>query len=216
LKNPQIKTVDQYRNLIALIPVREQSLTTKRSTWNRAEQEVEWLKILNNEIFNGNDKYTISRQDIFETNVPRQVIIKAIYWGYPRGMRGNHFVNILEKIDLIENTLVGLKQIDNLTSEHFNQLVKTFQGIRGLGLSTYSKLLYFFNLKFNDNPCLILDQRLINVFANRKYSDFEELSSIRYANADRKYLIFLQLLKQLAIKLETKGENIELFLFNHQ
>lgn len=216
MKNPQIKTVDQYRNLIALIPVREQSLTTKRSTWNRAEQEVEWLKILNNEIFNGNDKYTISRQDIFETNVPRQVIIKAIYWGYPRGMRGNHFVNILEKIDLIENTLVGLKQIDNLTSEHFNQLVKTFQGIRGLGLSTYSKLLYFFNLKFNDNPCLILDQRLINVFANRKYSDFEELSSIRYANADRKYLIFLQLLKQLAIKLETKGENIELFLFNHQ
>ena len=85
--------------------------------------------------------------------------------------------------------------------------------VRGLGLSTYSKLLYYFNLSFNGNPCLILDQRLINVFAGKTYSEFLPLSKIGNYNAEKKYPEYLHLVNHLANKLETKGENIEQFLF---
>ena len=48
---------------------------------------------------------------------------------------------------------------------------------------------------------------------DRCYSDLQQLCKIRYDNAEKKYLEFLQLTRQLANKFETEGENIELFLF---
>jgi hypothetical protein len=193
--------------------VRQQCFTTKRTTWLKAENEISWLKQLNDRLFGDKLTLTISRQDIFETNEPREVIIKTIYWGYTGGMRGNHFVNILKHIDIIENALLSLREKSNPTTTDFNSLIETFKNVSGLGLSTYSKLLYFFKISFNENPCLILDQRLIVVFASESYSNFQVLNNIRYDTAEKKYLDFLQLARQVASKIETEGENIELFLF---
>lgn len=186
---------------------------TKRTTWIKAESEIQWLKNLNDKLFSDNRTLTISRQNIFETSEPREAIIKTICWGYTAGMRGNHFINILKNIDTIENVLRTLREKSNPTTKDFNDLTLTFKNVVGLGLSTYSKLLYFFKIRFNDNPCLILDQRLIDVFASKTYSNFQLLDKIRYDNAEKKYLDYLQLTRQLAIDLETQGENIELFLF---
>ncbi|MBS1572855.1 MAG: hypothetical protein JST62_10705 [Bacteroidetes bacterium] len=205
--------IESYKILISNLPVRQQCFTTKRTTWTKAESEIQWLKKFNDKLFNDNKTLTISRQDIFETNEPREVIIKTIYWGYTAGMRGNHFVNILKHIDIIENAILNLKQNAHPTTTDFNKLTATFKNVEGLGLSTYSKLLYFFNITFNDNPCLILDQRLIDVFANKCYSDLQQICNIRYDNAEKKYLEYLQLTRHLANKIETEGENIELFLF---
>lgn len=205
--------IDTYKILIANLPVRQQCFTTKRTTWNKAEIEIDWFKKLNDNLFGNNETLTISRQDVFETQDIREKIIKTVYWGYPYGMRGNHFINILERINKIESALLKLKQTNQPTTSDFNELTATFKDVRGLGLSTYSKLLYFFNLKFNNNPCIILDQRLIDVFSNNKYSDFQQLNNTNYDNAEKKYLDFIQITKQLAIKIGTKSENIELFLF---
>ncbi len=205
--------IEIYKILISNLPVRQQCFTTKRTTWTKAESEILWLKILNDKLFGDNKTLTISRQDIFETNEPREAIIKTIYWGYTAGMRGNHFVNILKHIDTIENLMRTLRDKTNPSTTDFNNLTLTFKNFAGLGLSTYSKLLYFFKISFNSNPCLILDQRLIDVFASKTYSNFQQLDKIRYDNAEKKYLDFLQLTRQLAIDLETQGENIELFLF---
>jgi hypothetical protein len=205
--------IDRYKILISNLPVRQQCFTTKRKTWLKAENEISWLKQLNNNLFGDKSTLTISRQDIFETKNPREIIIKTIYWGYTAGMRGNHFVNILKHIDAIENALLSLRQKLNPTTTDFNDLTATFKNVTGLGLSTYSKLLYFFKISFNDNPCLILDQRLIDVFTSKTYTDFQKLSNIRYDNAEKKYLDFLQLTGQLASNIETEGEHIELFLF---
>ena len=205
--------VDRYKILISNLPVRQQCFTTKRTTWLKAENEISWLKQLNDNLFGNKSTLTISRQNVFETKAPRELIIKTIYWGYTAGMRGNHFVNILNHIDTIENTLLTLRQKSTLTNNDFHELTATFKNVPGLGLSTYSKLLYFFKISFNDNPCLILDQRLIEVFASKAYSNFQQLSNIRYDNAEKKYLDFLQLTRQVASKIETEGENIELFLF---
>jgi hypothetical protein len=205
--------IESYKILISNLPVRQQCFTTKRKTWNKAENEIDWLKNLNNKLFGDKQTLTISRQDIFETKAPREVIMKIIYWGYMAGMRGNHFVNILKHIDNIEISLLRLRQNSNLTTSDFTELTANFKNVAGLGLSTYSKLLYFFKIKFNDCSCLILDQRLIDVFASKTFSDFQQISNIRYDNAEKKYLDFLKLTQQLASQLETEGENIEQFLF---
>lgn len=205
--------LESYKILISSLPVRQQCFTTKRTTWTKAEREIQWLKNLNDKLFGDNKTLTISRQDIFETNDPREAIIKTIYWGYTSGMRGNHFVNILKHIDTIETVLQTLRDKTNPQTSDFNTLTLTFKNVAGLGLSTYSKLLYFFNISFNSNLCLILDQRLIDVFASKTYSNFQQLDKIRYDNAEKKYLDFLQITRQFSIELDTRGENIELFLF---
>lgn len=205
--------IANYKTLINNLPVRQQSFLTKRKTWHKAESEIDWLKSFNDKIFDGKANLSVSRQDVFETVDVRELILKAIYWGYPRGMRGNHFVNILKHIDLIETTVHQLKQIEQPTIEDFIKLTTTFKSITGLGLSTYSKWLYFLQISFNNNPCLILDQRLIDVIAIKTYPEFENLSNLRYENAEKKYLDFLHVINDLAKKLETNGENIEQFLF---
>lgn len=205
--------INNYKTLISNLPVRQQCFTTKRTTWAKAENEMKWLKSLNDKLYGGNNILKISRNDIFETKEPREKIIKTIYWGYMAGMRGNHFVNILKHIQTIETELLALKEKSNPTTKDLKNLTYTFKTVKGLGLSTYTKLLYFFKITFNDNPCLILDQRLINVFANKTYSNFQQLDEIRYYNAEKKYIDFLQLINQVANELETHGENIELFLF---
>ncbi|MBP8790716.1 MAG: hypothetical protein KBH01_04695 [Breznakibacter sp.] len=206
-------SIEEYKTLISNLPVRQQCFTTKRTTWISAENEIDWLKNLNDKLFGDQATLSISRQDIFETKEPREKIIKTIYWGYNAGMRGNHFVNILKYIIDVEKVLLKLKQNANPTTIEYFELTEFFNEITGLGLSTYSKLLYFFQIEFNSNPCLILDQRLIDVFAGETYYEFQQLSNIRYSNAEKKYLDYLKLTRQLASQIETKGENIEQFLF---
>ena len=204
--------ITAFKTLISNLPVRQQSFTTKRTTWEKAENQIEWLKKLNDNLFGDKKNLAISRQDIFETTDLRELIIKTIYWGYTGGMRGNHFVNILKHIDLLEDTFSKLRQKQNPTSSHFSELSQTFKNISGLGLSTYSKLLYFLQINFNDNPCLILDQRLIDVFATETYSEFNSINRIRYDNAEKKYLEFLQLTNEVSKKLGT--ERARLFLLS--
>lgn len=205
--------IENYKILISNLPVRQQCFTTKRTTWTRSEKEIAWLKNINDKLFGYNENLTISRQDIFDTIDPKEAIVKTIYWGYSSGMRGNHFINIVKQIYTIENVLLTLKDKTNPSTPDFNFLTLTFRNIVGIGISTYSKLLYFFKISINENPCLILDQRLIDVFSSKIYSNFSQLEKIRYSNAEKKYLEFLQLTSQLADNLGTNEENIELFLF---
>ncbi len=205
--------IDNYKILISNLPVRQQSFTTKRNTWRIAESKIDWLADLNDKLFDNKEALNISRQDIFNSNNSiRELILKTIYWGYTSGMRGNNFVNILQNIHTLETAFRNLKGKENLTSIDFNDLTKAMKNVSGLGLSTYSKLLYFLDIKFDDNPCLILDQRLIDVFANKVYDDFS-LNGITYSNAQKRYLDFLKLVNKKSLELGTPGENVEQFLF---
>lgn len=206
--------INSYKTLISELPVQQQSFTTKRSTWRKAEKEIDWLTDSNNKLFDNKETLNISRQDIFDSSgTARELILKTIYWGYTAGMRGNHFVNILKNIQILETTFVDLKNKSNPTSSDFIDLTKVIKNISGIHLSTYSKLLYFFDIKFNEAPCLILDQRLIDVFNSGFYYEYSSLGKINNYNKEAKYLTYLDLTHQLATTLHTKGENIEQFLF---
>ncbi len=208
----KIMNIQNYQPIISNLPVREQSFTTLRSTWMKAEKEYSWLKQLNDKFFNSHEQLTLNRQDVFESATIEESIIKTIYWGYPRGKSGNHFANILKSFDTLKELCFELKNKKRITSQEYFILVEIFKKIKGLGLSTYSKILYFMELKIDHNPCLILDQRIINVIQQNKYTGFKNLSIIGY-NKEKKYPEYLDLINSIAQELNTKPENVEQFLF---
>ena len=205
-----------YKDLIQNLPVRHQSFTTKRNNekWRFAENKFSWFKDFNDSYFT-NGELEISRQDIFNVeNSPKEKILKTIFWGYPNGMQGGHksFVGILRNIDNLEEILINLHNNSDLTLDDLKKAQNDFKRISGLGLSTYSKLLYFFDIKINNNPCLIIDRRLLDVFKSDFFADFNSLSKIKGDN-EKKYFDCLRIINNVAETLETKGENIEQFLF---
>lgn len=208
----KIMNIQNYQPLISSLPVREQSFTTLRSTWLKAETESSWLTPLNNKLFNSKEQLILNRQDVFESPNIEEKIIKTIYWGYPRGKRGNHFSNILKSFETLKELCLELKKKETITSQQYLNLLESFKKIDGLGLSTYTKILYFLEVKIDHNPCLILDQRIIKVIQQNKYTCFKNLSINAY-NKEIKYPEYLQLINGIAQELDTKPENVEQFLF---
>jgi hypothetical protein len=209
-------TLDNYKQLIQNLPVRQQSFTAKRDNkkWIEAEKNFKWFKALNDNYFT-NEQLQISRQDIFDiTNSPKEKILKTIFWGYPNGMQGGHksFAGILSKIDRLVEILSDLQNSNDLKIDDLKKAQNNFKPISGLGLSTYSKLLYFFDIKINNIPCLIIDKRLLDVFQLNTFTDFTSLSKIK-GDKEKKYFDCLTIINSVAERLETKGENIEQFLF---
>ncbi|WP_026465003.1 hypothetical protein [Adhaeribacter aquaticus] len=207
-------TLDAYQSLLQSLPVMQQSFTTKRNNWIYAEKQIDWLQELNNQLFQKQPYLELSRQDLFSyIGSIRELIVKIIYWGYPNGMRGNNFVNIMKNIEVLEDALNSIKIKTNLNQTDYKSLIKAFDGIEGLGMSTFSKILYFMGIRFNGNPSLILDLRLIDVFQCAKFADFVELECIRYDNTRKHYLNYIRTMNELAARLGTSGESIEQFLF---
>jgi hypothetical protein len=194
------------------MPVHEQCFTTKRTTWISAENNHDWLAELNNLIFNNQDTIEISRYDIFNTPDVRVKILKTIYWGYPSGMRGDNFANIISELNQIEYIITEASVNNNLTIQDWTNISMQMNDIQGIELSTYSKLLYFFNLAFDNLNALILDKRIVNVFNNNKFDDFE-FPFITYANAQIHYISYLQQMNEASINLNASADKIEAFLF---
>jgi len=119
----------------------------------------------------------------------------------------------LQNIQTLEDTLNEIRNIPNPTTTDFDRIVNVFSEIKGLGLSTYSKLLYFSKIKFNGHCCQILDTRLIEIFNNEIFDDFSAFRQIRYDNAKNYYIRYIETTNQIANRLQTNGENIEQFLF---
>lgn len=204
--------LEDFQILINALPVKRQCFTTKRATWKKAELAHPFLYELNQAIFGDNHTVTLSRNDVFQTKDVRLKIIKTIYWGYPRGMRGNHFFHIMQNLDSIESTLTEITSRKSLSREDWNTFHASMSRIKGIGISTYSKLLYFSPTRFNDLPALIMDNRLMTAFNKRVFEAFS-FPYLRPDNAADHYMSYLKQIDQESRKLQVPSENIELFLF---
>jgi hypothetical protein len=200
-------SIHKYLNLIKALPVIEQSFAVKASNWKNLLKPVHFENIFGNE-----EIIYISRFDIQETNCIELFILKTILWGYPKGMRGKNFENIYIRI----NTLVEILNVPKgafLKIDDLYILQKKFKQINGIGLSTYSKLLYFRDFKFDGFPALILDERLVRIFKNGIFQEFKILSEISQYNSKKMYKNYLQIMFKLSEQLNVSGEQIEQFLF---
>lgn len=203
-----MKSISDYKELIAQMPVQEQSFITKRSTWFGKIDD----KILDR-IFEGEDAIKISRQSIFLTCNISDFIYKVVMWGYPRGMQGRIndkliFERIATIIPIVNNPNRGKYSEDDVES-----VLMSLFALKGLGISTVSKFLYFRTHQYGVYKSLILDERIMRVFNNNIFEEFSEVGRISPENGRKKYLDYLKVMHKTAGQMEVEPDKLEMFLF---
>lgn len=202
--------MDRFKNLIDAMPVKYQAFTTKYDTWSDYVHDAPVI----DQIFDGQEHLQLSRADLFEiarSGDLERFFLSVIMWGYPRGMRGHHFSNILtfraELLDLLKE-LQQNPVIEDWTN-HYSRVSR----IRGMGMSTYTKLLYFIGAFIGKNRCLIFDDRIVRTFNKRLFTAFWEMENARAGTMHSLYPKYIEVISGQADAMNVESEKIELFLF---
>lgn len=201
-------TLDRYTNLIRCLPYLDQAFETKAVTWEDYNSNTIFSDFYKR-TFQKN-KIKLSREDLFKACRQNfhDAIFSIIFWGYPRNMRGNSFQTILKSLDKIE---AALKIEKDLTEADFAKMLYMLNST-GVGLSTLSKFLYFFEFKIMGHRCLIFDSRIIEVINDE--NGFTELEILTKTGKRKKYVAYLQLMEDLSLENKYDADKLELFLFS--
>lgn len=202
----------RFQALIQAMPLKEQSFTIKRSSWAKYMDENTLVCVILATLFNEAETLQISRGDLFEIakgNDMATFIVATILWGYPRGMRGNHFQTIMDEIESLTKMLLEAKQGISNWSKHYQHV----EAIRGLGLSTYSKFLYFLEAHIEGNKALILDMRISKTLKNSTFDELRAINDISYTNAVRNYPRYLKHMTELSKEFDVDSGKLEMFIF---
>ena len=212
-------SIKKYAGLIKSLPVGGQFIKIRRDStfWNRTDfpddvQEV--IKTVFDEC-SGDEKYiNISRDDIRDDIISRddikKTIVKILMWGYPRGGQYGQVKKILKKLNDLTTWLEENKgnNFDSVQDDALRNLSK----IKGVGPSTISKLLYFFDVKIGNIPCQIYDDKVIDSLNNNH--QIQQLSERNnWDRNDEDYEEYINLLSKLSENCECSPDQIELFLF---
>ncbi len=212
--------IKDYKNLINELPIEGHSFTTERRIWKKNEDGFPDYKDLNDQIFI-TDTLTLNRKKLIDSAQNDSIenfLLKIYYWGYSNGVRGDNFSYILEKsnFDKLVEILSNLKG-KNLTILEYENLILNVDGIRGLGLSTFSKFLYFLSVKIDSKPCIILDRKIIKVISSNIWVELEELkndfSETNLTKNFTNYPKYIKTVNSIASELSVANDKIELFLF---
>lgn len=190
----------------------DQAFETKRTTWEREYKASTPFRDFCDTTFK-KKVLKLSRSDLFkaaETDF-HSGLFSIILWGYPRNMRGSIFLKILEEKRLAAIKLL-IQKGKELSEKDFAILCQELNGT-GIGLSTLTKILYFFNFKIGRLRCLIFDRRIIDVINEGLFSEVSALSKINEYNKRTKYVDYLSKMEELAEASAYKPDQLELFLF---
>jgi len=205
--------LDTYTELIRQLPYKDQAFSTKGSIW-KPYVEYKSFGRFYQEAFSKKESIIISRGELFSIakKDPQKGIFTTILWGYPMGYtRGFNmstlFPLFLGQVEFLSERLSTQKSITN------DELKHMLGRCDGIGLSTLSKLLYFFNTKINGYRCLIMDARIIRVLNNAQFTELCSFSSITEQNGKHHYADYLKTCTQLSKKYGYKPDQLELFLF---
>ena len=203
-------SIFEYKDFIRSFPYKKQSFLIERKNWGEITfQHLE-------KIFStyGNGKMVrLNREKLFEdTESTEEFIFKVLLWGYPTRGRGNNIEKLLEKENLEELKIILEKYKNNNISTE--ELVEDVSKIKGLGISTVSKFLYFLNAKIDGFKALILDDQILNVINRKRISELNQLSSLKRERALKKYSKYLEKMSELSKELECEPDQIEIFLFS--
>ena len=207
--------LSDYKNFIKLFPTENSGYKIKKQNWLGTNQ----AKLIE-EIFDNKTEIILTKEKIKKETDLKLFIVKTLMWGYPTKGRGNNINNLLKESELkkIIFLFTTYKKLKNVS---FNQLIEDFKeyNIKGLGISTLSKFLHLLEIKVENYEAIILDDRIINILNENEFDELQNLKnisreySLRKVKAKTNYLEYLKNLNTLAKKLDTKSENIEMFLF---
>jgi hypothetical protein len=194
-----------FSKIIPLLPVGEHSENLVADKW-RSRFTAAGQQAYFDAIFNQGIKVRISRVRLlnFQGGSCEQKCLEIMLWGYPRGTRGKQTQAFLKKVSKI----AALAPSSASWPKYFQDL-KT---IGNLGISTISKLAYFFQRSFEGHKALILDQKVIDVCASCRWNELQQ-PNLTYNNAGAFYLKYLCCMEEIAGKLHCRSDQVECFLF---
>ncbi|MBR3533306.1 MAG: hypothetical protein IKN80_05425 [Clostridiales bacterium] len=203
-----MKSISDYSDLIKLIPAECQSSIIKKAVWDRFNYDVKIKEV----IFGSNEEVEISRADIFSEKDIKKKIVMILMWGYPSGGRGSNIQSVLTSID----DLVGLLSAaagKNFGRTKANELFKELGKIGGLGVSTWTKFLYFFKVSVDSNKCQIFDMKIVNSLNKKQFSELALNDIQEWRQNNEHYYRYIVFADELARDLGVSAEQVELFLF---
>jgi hypothetical protein len=203
----------EFRSTIRHMPLLQQACVSKRETWrNIKDPDREFQRLI--EPFTGGEYVMISRKDLFGlgSRGPSVGFLYATYiWGYPNGGRGR-FASVVANKARILRVLRSVQE--NVDAMEWSATCNAVKGILGLGVSTFTKLLYFLRVKIAHRPALILDSKVIEVLKRKVFPELASLAEIRYDSAMREYPQYLRTMADEAGKLDVRPDKLEMFLFS--
>ena len=203
-------SIFEYKDFIRSFPYKKQSFLIERKNWG--EITFHHLEKIFSTYGNG-EMVRLNREMLFEdAKSTEEFILKVLLWGYPTRGRGNNIEKLLEKENLEELKIILEKYKNNNVSTE--ELVEDVSKIKGLGISTVSKFLYFLNAKIDGFKALILDDQILNVINRKRILELNQLSSLKREQALKKYSKYLEKMSELSKELECEPDQIEIFLFS--
>lgn len=167
-------------------------------------------------ILNDKGEYCLNRIDVFSERDIDKKFLKVLMWGYPKAKVFN--TNKCFMPEILKNKGIIINLIDKLKDKDFNESdfidndnTKKLSKINGIGISTFSKLMYFFNVKINRNPCIIFDSRVKN--ALERYSETDCLNECNQQNINS-YPKFVEGISRISNNTGLEAESIEFILFS--
>ena len=152
-------------------------------------------------------KCQISRKEVFEEKDNARKAILALLWGFPNGYRNSdagHRNVVKSVLEIAEEN-----NDRNLTKPMFNAMMAK----QGIGLSTLSKILYFFEYKVDGNRALILDSNVRESL--KSFSEFEDITCKRAGRFER-YASYVNRMTEVAGKMSgVTPDQLEYFLFSY-
>ena len=231
-----MSSIKKYEEKIKSIPVRNHSVIVRKENWIKNDS-LHTRLTKNNQFQNNNDdllntlktifinaqngQIEISREDIFKEEHREKKLIMVLLWGYPTGGRGNNIADILYSRNELIPRISDFKENHEkmINSKDFKNLFYTQnkngekgEKIKGIGLSTMSKILYFFEIKIDNNPCLIYDSQIRLSLQRNQIDEFYEYPwKKNYAS----FFHYLEVINKCSEEIKTEPDALELFLFHY-
>ena len=198
--------VHPWPQLIPLIPVTDHSVLVDAVVWHPIlAQHV--LQTMHTAIFGNLPTVRLSRDRLLNFRYPshNQKCLEILLWGYPSGGRGNlHHAFLKNLVKISAAAPLALPWPNYYANLH---------ALGNLGISTITKLAYFYQHQFNGLHSVILDLRLIDVMANAQWKGLV-MPGLTYGNAPAGYPNYLQVISGLATALGCTPDQAEFTLFS--
>lgn len=199
--------IETYRDLIKNIPIEKQAMLAKRDVWEKRFRDSVYHIV--QPIFN-EDEIIISREDILKEKKLCMRIVKILIWGYPNGGRGKLIQHALNNINELVEILSNIEG-QNLSKDKAEIVINKLNNIEGLGPSTWSKLLHFFEVSVDSHSCQIFDEKIERSLNASKFEDFKKDNWNR--TDINNFFDYIERLSKVSRRLEVKPEQLENFLF---
>ena len=199
---PNLKS-KKIKQIIKCLKVERHTIEVKPKHWQRFLNR----KDVSNAITTTGGTYTISREQLLRmpNKYAEAKCLAILMWGYPNGGRGRNVRQARSK-------LKSLAEAASQTQLNWLDYYKRVNRVAGVGISTITKLAYFFGLKFDGHRAVILDDQIAKTLNGKQWTKAPDPVGKRNAWPNN-YPTYLEQIDRVAKDLDVKPDQVELFLY---